>query len=175
MKALARTIFHLHRKALIYVRSRMWALLFKECAWGLSIYGRLSIRMPENVSVGHHCRMNEGVTVLGTGVLSLGNHVHLGGRVIIATSGLDYRKENRPNFSLPVRIEDFVWLGAGSSVRPGITIGEGAIVGMGSVVTHDVAPYTVVAGVPARPIATIEHHLSCVCGKPRSVQGGDRS
>lgn len=165
MKGLFRSIFHFRRRILFSVRSRVWPMLFKECAWGLCVYGRINIRVPEKVSVGHHCRMNEGLTVLGTGALTVGSHVHLGGRVVIATSGLEYREENRPNFSLPVHIGDYVWLGAGSCVRPGITIGEGAIVGMGSVVTHDVAPYTVVAGVPARPIATIEHRMSCDCLK----------
>jgi phosphonate metabolism protein (transferase hexapeptide repeat family) len=44
------------------------------------------------------------------------------------------------------------WLGHGSTVLPGVTVGNGAAVGSGAVVTKDVAPYTVVAGVPARPI-----------------------
>ena len=44
------------------------------------------------------------------------------------------------------------WIGHGATVLPGITIGNGAVVGAGSVVTKDVAPYTIVAGVPAKPI-----------------------
>ncbi|SMH52669.1 DapH/DapD/GlmU-related protein [Mesorhizobium australicum] len=44
------------------------------------------------------------------------------------------------------------WLGHGSTVLPGVTVGDGAAVGAGAVVTKDVAPYTIVAGVPARPI-----------------------
>jgi acetyltransferase-like isoleucine patch superfamily enzyme len=49
-------------------------------------------------------------------------------------------------------VEDDVWLGTGAKVMDGIRIGRGAIVGAGAVVTHDVPPYTVVAGVPARVI-----------------------
>lgn len=48
------------------------------------------------------------------------------------------------------------WLGARVSVLPGVTIGENAIVGTGSVVTHDVPDNTIVAGVPARVIKTID-------------------
>lgn len=51
-----------------------------------------------------------------------------------------------------VRIGHDTWLGHGSTVLPGVTVGDGAAVGSGAVVTKDVAPYTVVAGVPAKPI-----------------------
>jgi acetyltransferase-like isoleucine patch superfamily enzyme len=54
--------------------------------------------------------------------------------------------------SAPVVIEDDVWLGANVVVLPGIRIGKGAIVGANAVVTQDVAPMTIVAGVPARSI-----------------------
>jgi acetyltransferase-like isoleucine patch superfamily enzyme len=52
----------------------------------------------------------------------------------------------------PVVIGNDVWIGAGAVVRRGVTIHDGAIVGAGAVVVHDVAPYTIVGGVPARPI-----------------------
>ena len=50
---------------------------------------------------------------------------------------------------LPITIEDDVWLGAGATVVGGVTIGRGSIVAAGSVVTRDVEPFSVVAGVPA--------------------------
>ena len=52
----------------------------------------------------------------------------------------------------PVTIGNDVWIGHGAVVMPGLTIGDGAVVGANAVVTRDVAPYTVVAGVPARPL-----------------------
>ena len=51
-----------------------------------------------------------------------------------------------------VTIGHDTWLGHGSTVLPGVTVGDGAVVGAGAVVSKDVAPYTIVAGVPARPI-----------------------
>lgn len=57
----------------------------------------------------------------------------------------------------PIRLEDKCWLGFNVTVLSGVTIGEGAVVGSGSVVTRDVAPYTVVAGNPARLIREIRH------------------
>jgi acetyltransferase-like isoleucine patch superfamily enzyme len=56
----------------------------------------------------------------------------------------------------PIIIGDDAWLGAGAVILPGVTIGNGAIVGAGAVVRDDVPPMTVVAGVPARPIRTLD-------------------
>ncbi|WP_274423537.1 DapH/DapD/GlmU-related protein [Chelativorans sp. YIM 93263] len=58
----------------------------------------------------------------------------------------DWRRENA------VRIGHDTWLGHGSTILPGVTVGDGAVVGAGAVVSRDVAPYTIVGGVPARPI-----------------------
>ena len=52
----------------------------------------------------------------------------------------------------PVKIGAFAWVGGGAIILPGITVGEAAVVGAGSVVTRDVAPGTTVAGNPARPL-----------------------
>lgn len=57
-----------------------------------------------------------------------------------------WRRQNR------VTIGHDVWIGHGATVMPGVTVGNGAVVGAGAVVTRDVAPFTIVAGVPARPI-----------------------
>ncbi|HAJ60189.1 MAG TPA: hypothetical protein DCP31_13785, partial [Cyanobacteria bacterium UBA8543] len=56
----------------------------------------------------------------------------------------------------PIRIERNVWIGFDACVLPGVTIGEGAIVGARSVVTQDVPPYSVVAGNPARLIKKLD-------------------
>jgi acetyltransferase-like isoleucine patch superfamily enzyme len=59
----------------------------------------------------------------------------------------------------PIRIAANVWIGFDSCVLPGVTIGEGAVVGARSVVTEDVAPYTVVGGNPARLIRRLEREV----------------
>lgn len=62
--------------------------------------------------------------------------------------GLEYAK--------PITIRDNVWFGAGVQVLPGVTIGEGAVIAAGAVVTKDVPPRTLVAGVPAKVIKEIQ-------------------
>jgi tetrahydrodipicolinate N-acetyltransferase len=53
-------------------------------------------------------------------------------------------------------IEDDVWLGAGAIITDGVRVGKGAVIAAGAVVTKDVPPHTVVAGVPAKPVKTID-------------------
>ena len=78
-------------------------------------------------------------------------HTHGGGNSI---------RKNYPDFDVfgKVVIEDWAYIGAYSQIMPGVTIGEGALVAAGSVVTKSVAPYTVVGGNPARLICTIDNY-----------------
>ena len=59
--------------------------------------------------------------------------------------------------SLPITIENDVWIGAGAIILAGVTIGKQSVIGAGSVVTHDVPAHSVVAGNPARIIRHIVH------------------
>jgi len=86
----------------------------------------------------------------------IGNEVTIAQRVILVTSS--GAPESRDVYRIfgadigPIHIEDGAWIGAGVIIQPNITIGQSAIVGSGAVVTKDVPPYTVVVGIPARPI-----------------------
>jgi len=81
--------------------------------------------------------------------ISTGSDVSIGPEASILTLGHDPQS---PHFELrggDVRIGDHVWIGYRAIIMPGVTLGEGAVVAAGAVVTRDVAPYTIVAGVPA--------------------------
>jgi acetyltransferase-like isoleucine patch superfamily enzyme len=60
-------------------------------------------------------------------------------------------------------VEDHVWIAEGARILQGVTLGEGAVVAAGAVVTRDVPPHTVVAGVPAQPIGTRPAELEYRC------------
>ena len=104
------------------------------------------------VTVGEHSIVNRDVLLDGRMGLSIGCNVSISEGVAIFTLEHD---PNSPTFAdrgAPVVIHDRVFVGARAILLPGITLGEGSVVAAGAVVSHDVAPYTIVGGVPARPI-----------------------
>lgn len=115
---------------------------------------------PSGVNIGSNVVVNRDVLLDGRSGLSIGNNTSISEGAHILTMEHD---PNSPTFALrgsPVMIGGSVFLGARSTILPGITIGEGAVVAAGAVVTHDVEPYTVVGGVPARPIGLRSRDLS---------------
>lgn len=108
------------------------------------------------ISVGSHSGI--GIRCHVQGPTTIGADVMMGPECRIYTSGHANEDVTRPmrlqgaEEAKPVVIDDDVWLGARVMVMPGTVIGRGSIVAAGSVVTKDVAPYTVVAGVPAKVV-----------------------
>lgn len=95
-------------------------------------------------------------------LITIGNHVQLTRGVAIHThGGGNSVRRIVSDFDVfgKVVIEDWAYIGAHAQIMPGVTIGEGAIVAAGSIVTKSVAPNTVVAGNPARVISTTEDYL----------------
>lgn len=82
--------------------------------------------------------------------LTIGNNVSIAGEVRIYTMEHDIESPDFTEIGAPVVIEDYVVVGTRVTILPGVTVGKGAVVGSGAVVTKDVAPYTVVGGVPAQ-------------------------
>jgi len=107
------------------------------------------------LDIGEATLVNFGCSLVATERVTIGADCHIGPYTMILDNGFHRvepeRRLERPP-SEPVLIEDNVWIGARSIVTPGVTIGRDSCVGAGSVVTADVAPRTLVAGVPARLI-----------------------
>jgi acetyltransferase-like isoleucine patch superfamily enzyme len=94
--------------------------------------------------VGAFCRLD------GRGTLRIGNNVNISSYTIIEAGSHHF--VTFADHYAPIVIEDHVWVGTRALILQGVTVGEGAIVAAGSVVTRSVPPYTIVAGVPARKI-----------------------
>lgn len=120
------------------------------------LYRWMGVRIGRDVFVGFQIELDTNYSEL----IEIGSHVTISHRCIIAshmaTSVDTPLKALYPGTSAPVRIGDGAWLCTGAIVLPGVTIGENAVVAAGAVVSRDVAPNTLVAGVPARPIKTLE-------------------
>jgi len=113
--------------------------------------------------IGDHVWMSDSVHIAATTFVQIGSHVLIGSKVLVTDHqhGNYHDDPSDPSlppaqraltFGLRTVIGDKVWLGDGTVVMPGVTIGEGSIVGANSVVTRDIAAFTIAAGAPAHPV-----------------------
>ena len=110
-----------------------------------------NIRVGKNVFINARCKFQD------QGGIRIGDNCLIGHNVTLATLNHDFNPNNRAAiYPKPVRIGNNVWIGSDSTILPGITIGDGAIIGAGSVVTKDVPANTIVAGNPARKMKHIK-------------------
>ena len=119
----------------------------------LWFYGPGQVRR-DGVSIGENSRINRDCSIDVRGGVRIGDNVSISPEVVISTaahSAFDpgFRVELRP-----VVIEDQVWIGMRAMILGGVTLGRGSVVAAGAVVTKDVPPLTIVAGIPARPVGT---------------------
>jgi acetyltransferase-like isoleucine patch superfamily enzyme len=108
------------------------------------------IRMGDDVAVGMRCTIN-----CGSDELTIGNHVRIAQDAYITTMNHDISRTDttiayQGVTHQPVVIEDDVWIATRVIILPGVRVGKGSVLGAGAVVTGDIPPYSVAAGVPAR-------------------------
>ncbi|HEY6891403.1 MAG TPA: DapH/DapD/GlmU-related protein [Solirubrobacter sp.] len=110
-----------------------------------------------NLRFGRNVFVNHGCTAMDFGGIDIGDDVMIGPNVQLISSGHPVDPETRRSriTMAPIHIGRGVWIAAGATVLQGVTVGEDAVVAAGAVVTKDVPPRTLVAGVPARVIRTL--------------------
>lgn len=104
------------------------------------------------LSLGAYTRVNRDCCLDARGSLRIGDNVSISPEVAILTAS---HRVDDPSFRVetrPVVIEDHVWVGTRALILPGVTLGRGSVVAAGAVVTRDVPPLAIVAGVPAREV-----------------------
>lgn len=119
----------------------------------------VQIWFPYRLTIGKHVSLNERVIVDAFGFVEIGDNTRIAPGVII--NSCNHVFESR---DIPIRLQGYdaakitigkdIWIGAHAVINAGVTIGDGAIIGAGAVVTRDVAPFTIVGGIPAKPIGT---------------------
>lgn len=110
----------------------------------------------KNISIGKRVFINSGCRFQDQGGITIGDDCLIGHNVVIATLQHDIAPTRRRNLiPSPVTIGRNVWLGANVTILPGVTIGDDAVIGAGSVVTKDVPARTIAVGSPARVVRTI--------------------
>lgn len=134
------------------VRSGCYRLAGVQLPKTSSIHWRAEFYAPDLITIGQHCTIGDTAFLDGRSGLTIGDNVNLGSHVTIYTRQHDVDSPDFAEVGAPVRIGDYAWIASHAIVLPGVVIGEGAVVAAGSVVTKDVAPYTLVGGNPARYI-----------------------
>lgn len=114
------------------------------------------VRNPKGITLGEGCSIGTRVLLDGREGLTAGKSVVFGYECIIWTLNHDYNDINFKTKGGPVTIGDYAWICSRSIVLPGIKIGEGAVVASGAIVTKDVPPYAIVAGIPAKIVGERE-------------------
>ena len=113
------------------------------------------------VSIGNNCSINTRHWPSEAYLITIGDNVQVTGGVWFHThGGANAVRRQHPDFDVfgKIAVEDWAYIGTGAQIMPGVTIGEGALVAAGSIVTKSIPPYTVVGGNPARVICTIEEY-----------------
>lgn len=149
----------------VHLRKWLYRGLGGSMGKNVTIHFRTEIRCPERLTLGDGTIIGDNAVLDARRGLTMGRNVNLSSNVSIYTLQHDHRD---PNFDCPpehqvkfsVEIDDRVWLGSNVIVLPGVHIGEGAVCCAGCVVTKDVEPYAVVAGIPAKKVSERPRNLT---------------
>jgi maltose O-acetyltransferase len=125
-----------------------------------SIHRACRFYRPAGVRIGSHTIINRDVLLDGRMGLRIGDNVSISEGVAFFTLEHDPHSPDFANRGAPICIHDRVFVGARAMILSGVTVGEGAVVAAGAVVTCDVLPYTIIAGLPARPIGQRRQDLT---------------
>lgn len=128
--------------------------LGKRCRLGMDI--ELGTEEQGKITIGDDTRLNRGCTVVSYSQIDIGDFAIIGEFATIrdANHGMKLGEPMRyqPHDTRPIRIGRDVWIGRGCCILPGVSIGEGSVIGANSVCTRDIPPYSIAAGIPAKVI-----------------------
>lgn len=149
--------------ALCYDESEKVRAAFEELI-GKSVDASLSLIPPFyadhglNITVGRRVHIGYECMFTGHAPIDIADGVMIANKTNLVTSGHPVAPDQRLDYltGAPITIEANVWIGTAATILPGVTIGEGSVVGAGAVVTHDVPPAALVAGIPAAVIRGLE-------------------
>jgi len=117
---------------------------------GCRVYPFAKIWAPWNLEMGDYSCLGNDTDCYCVDRIRIGSHATVSQYSFLCTASHDYTNPKMPLTTAPVIIGDGVWITADVYVAPGVTIGEGAVIGVRSAVFKDVAPWTVVGGNPAK-------------------------
>ena len=145
------------------VRRIYYRMMGVKIGYGTQLNMRTYLIGPGVFCIGDHSHVNPGCLIDYRGGIEIGSSVSISHRVMLITGGHNVQSKDFCEMRKPIKIGDYVWSGAGATVLQGVEVGEGAVVAAGAVVVDDVAPFTIVGGVPARKIGDRHRDLNYKC------------
>lgn len=121
------------------------------------------IMTPGRLTIGSYSHINRGCTLDCRAGIRIGDNTSISYQVCLLTGGHDKDAADFRGIYLPITIGDYVWIGANATILQNVTIGDGAVICAGAVVTTDVPPYSIYGGVPAKRIGERRHDLNYKC------------
>jgi acetyltransferase-like isoleucine patch superfamily enzyme len=123
----------------------------------VAVFTPLYINYGKNTKIGKNVFINFDCVFLDLGGITIDDNALIAPKVSLLSEGHPLSPNDRGSLLPgPIHIKQNAWIGAGATILPGVTIGENAVVAAGAVVSKDVPANTVVGGVPAKTIKTIE-------------------
>ena len=138
-----------------HIRKFVYKALGAEIGKHVVFHFRTEVRFPSRLKIGDGTIIGDNALLAAGRGLTIGKNVNLSSNVSIYSGSHDHRDpyfRSTPATTRPVNIGDRVWIGSNTIILTGVNIGEGAVVCAGAVVTKDVEPYAVVAGIPAKKV-----------------------
>lgn len=119
---------------------------------GVVIKPGFRVKFPWRLAVGDYCWLGERTWIDNLVPVGIGDHVCVSQGAYLCTGSHDWSKEGFDLIAEPISIASHSWLGARSIVGPGVSVGEGAVLTLGSVATRNLSAWTIHMGVPASPV-----------------------
>lgn len=171
-------------------REAILAEMIGKCGEGSRIQGPVFFHYGKHTEIGRHFFGNFNLTIQDDATVTIGDHCDFGPNVTIVTPVHPMLPDERRElltatgekkhlcYAKPVHIGNDCWLGASVTVCPGVTIGDGCVIGAGSVVTRDIPSGCFAAGVPCRVIRELSEkdslrHLPQILGDNRILYGDE--
>lgn len=135
-------------------RWRSWLLkLFgAKIGKGVHVYPGVKIWAPWNLELLDECGIASGVTLYSQGKIKIGYRTVISQGAYVCAGTHDYNQSGFPLITMPIDIGDYAWVAAQAFIHPGITIGEGCVIGARSVVNKDMPCWMICSGHPCRPL-----------------------
>lgn len=132
------------------VRMRNYRNLGIKIGKGSTIFMSTQMNEAINITIGDATVINPHCYLDGRGGLKIGNNVNISSHVLLVAGSHEVQDGQQfTGYAKPITVEDYVWLCTRSTILAGVTVGRGAVVAAGAVVTKSVEPYSIVAGIPA--------------------------